>query len=246
MAKRTNQLIWGAAIVALYSLAVQVSARTSPGELGAQLLETGEFHGDEVKARTGERWLGLYVSKQKSALVPSTLRVTRVHDPIVDEHPHERTGKRVSVNRRPDPILLVRGTDRLVPGHITSVFVRPMPLKIGSTIPLKLGRKVHQLQVVTKGPRGDELSQAGDDVTLVLANGKTRQIIYRLKSEQNRLEAGEWKLLWAGDLDGDAKLDLYVEVSRHYNVSQRKLFLSSPARSGHLVREIAAFETNGC
>ncbi|HYO90684.1 MAG TPA: hypothetical protein VEQ40_03580, partial [Pyrinomonadaceae bacterium] len=34
----------------------------------ARLLETGEFHGEEVKARTGERWLGLYLTKKGSFL----------------------------------------------------------------------------------------------------------------------------------------------------------------------------------
>jgi hypothetical protein len=47
-------------------------------------------------------------------------------------------------------------------------------------------------------------------------------------------------------MDGDNKLDLYVQVSYHYNVSQRKLFLSSQAKRGGLVREVAELMTVGC
>ena len=38
---------------------------------------------------------------------------------------------------------------------------------------------------------------------------------------------------------GDGKLDLYVQVGYHYNSTQRKLFLSSQAKKGKLVREVA-------
>jgi hypothetical protein len=245
MLMKKNRVAWGL-VVLLSQLVVRSSTPSGWAASGPQLLETGEFHGDEVRARTGERWLGLYRSKQTTDLIPSSLRVRRVHDPIVDEHPWDRTGKRVSVNRRPDPILLVRGTDLLRPGRVTSVRVVPLPLKIRSNIPLKLSGVLYCLQVKAKGTTGEEISQAQGVVTLVLARGKTRQTLYRLQAKKNQLEAGEWNLVWAGDLDHDRKLDLYLTVSWHYNVSQRKLFLSSLARRGRLVREIAGFEIVGC
>jgi hypothetical protein len=55
-----------------------------------------------------------------------------------------------------------------------------------------------------------------------------------------------WYLLWAGDLDRDGKLDLYLSVTQHYDVAERKLFLSSQARRKKLVREVASFEIGGC
>ena len=59
-------------------------------------------------------------------------------------------------------------------------------------------------------------------------------------------DEAQWVLLWAGDLDGDGRLDLYMNLSTHYNVSARRLFLSSAAASGALVREVAVFQTTGC
>jgi hypothetical protein len=78
---------------------------------------------------------------------------------------------------------------------------------------------------------------------LVLVFGELRQVLFSLQECGND---ASWSLIWAGDLDRDGKLDLYVSVTQHYNVSQRKLFLSSTAGDKQLVREVAEFITSGC
>lgn len=239
--KRATAFVGCLGVLLLYEL----SAPTGISAVGrARLLETGQFHGEEVSARTGERWLGLYVTKGRSSLTPSTLIVKRVHDPIVDTEPNQRTGKKVIVRRRPQPILLIKGGDRLRPGPITTLHAGRRGLKNRSIIPLKPAGRVYDLQVVTKGPAGEYITL--DDAKLVLSRGETRQMLYSLEGKRGHLEGGEWNLLWAGDLDHDNKLDLYVQVSWRYNVSQRKLFLLSQAGRGQLVGEIASFETVGC
>ena len=74
-------------------------------------------------------------------------------------------------------------------------------------------------------------------------SGESGQVLYSLQDCGND---PSWRLLWAGDLDRDGKLDLYVSVTQHYNVSERKLFLSSQADEGQLVKEVADFVTSGC
>lgn len=44
------------------------------------LLALGDFHGDEVKARSGEQWLGFFVEGAHSELALGTLRIDRVRD----------------------------------------------------------------------------------------------------------------------------------------------------------------------
>jgi hypothetical protein len=212
-----------------------------------RLIETGEFHGDEVRARTGEQWLGLYVARTDSALSPTIVRVKRVHDPIVDGQPGERTGKRVTVRRRPEPVFLVREAGMLHPGKVTTVYHGETPLNDHSDVRLTVAGKTYHLRVTTRSRQRSEHSsdeRLSDDARLVLATGKSRQVLYSLAGKSN--DEGEWNLLWAGDLDHDGRLDLYVEVSWHYNLSQRKLFLSSQAKRGRLVREVADFSTEGC
>ena len=211
------------------------------------LLEVGDFHGDEVKARTGEKWLGLYVPAERSSTLKSTvLSVRTVKDELVDQGSKSKTGKRISVKLKPAPILLVKGANTLRPGSVTTVFEggEEAALGSGSDIELKLREKTYHLKVLTQAKSGEEYISR-NDAKLVLALGETEQVLYDLGGKGTETEAS-WHLIWAGDADGDGKLDLYVNVSYHYNVSQRKLFLSSQARGRELVREEAELITMGC
>ena len=212
----------------------------------ARLLEVGDYHGNEVNARTGEHWLGLYVTSKGSILKDYILKVTTVRDEIVDNSdPHAKTGKRVSVNRQPDPLLLVKGALPLRPGAVNSVFVGRLSLGSTTNIDLTLGGTSYGLFVKTTDT--SSLSSINrDDAKLILSKGEeSEQVIYDLGGNGGETEA-YWELLWAGDMDGDNKLDLYVQVGYHYNGTQRKLFLSSQAKKGKLVREVAELETWGC
>jgi len=53
-------------------------------DLEGKLLETGTFHGEEVSARSGERWLGLHVTADTSTLLSYIIKVKAVHDEIVE------------------------------------------------------------------------------------------------------------------------------------------------------------------
>jgi hypothetical protein len=211
------------------------------------LLETGSFHGEEVSALTGEKWLGLYISDNHSILLNSRLRVETVHDDIGDS-PEEKTGKEVSVELPLQPIFLVRRATMLREGPVNTVFAEKpdyeKTLEKVSPLSLKLAQTSYALKVVG----ADDGAQCSEHAfpkgaQLVLASGDSTQVLYSLEDCGNE---PYWYLLWAGDLDSDGKLDLYVRVSYHYNVAQRKLFLSSQAAEGQLVKEVAEFVTSGC
>lgn len=212
----------------------------------ARVLEVGEFHGDEVKARTRERWLGLYVTDKGSRLADSVLTVTAVRDEVMDDDKARRkTGRRVSVNQQPAPLLLVKGARALRPGPVQTVFAGSMSLPTPSPISLTLGENSYELDVATKDTqRSSAISR--NDAKLVLRKGAgAQQTLYDLGGTGQGIEA-YWELLWAGDMDGDGQLDLYVQVGWHYNGAQRKLFLSSQAGKHELAREVGQFETWGC
>jgi hypothetical protein len=71
-------------------------------------------------------------------------------------------------------------------------------------------------------------------------------VITQKLSSTTEQDAATWQLLWAGDLDGDGKLDLLFDLSTHSGAGARRLFLSSAARKGEAVREVAVLETTGC
>jgi len=214
-----------------------------------RVIEVGQFHGDEIHARSGERWLGLFVSGRRSALRYSTINVTKVFDDITDYGTGQKTGKRVRVNSPRQPLLLASNSTALTPGPLITAF----KMKEGDysygldqlPLMLRLGHRSYVLKVVAP----DQKAQPCPDINfprngrLVLISGHSQQVLYTLDVCGND---PNWYLVWAGDLDRDGKLDLYVNVTQHYDLSERKLFLSSQARRGKLVREVGSFETGGC
>jgi hypothetical protein len=51
---------------------------------------------------------------------------------------------------------------------------------------------------------------------------------------------------WAGDIDGDGRLDVLLDTTDHYNVREMPLYLSSAAKHRALVGEAAPFTATGC
>jgi hypothetical protein len=205
------------------------------------LLATGEFHGEEIKATSGERWLGLFATSDGFALLPAKLKVEMVRDEIVDENPNAKTGKKVSTNRASEPVFLLKGADFLRQGAVYAVFSDDQKyLGNGGIVNLNMSGQSYQLTVVNDDPTpgNNVLSNS----KLIFSNGTESQVIFSVKE----MNDGGWSLLWAGDLDGDGRLDLYMDLSNHYNASERRLFLSSQASGSNLVEEVAEFGTVGC
>jgi hypothetical protein len=235
-----------ATIVVLLSITslVPTPARSIACPPEARLLEVGQFHKEEVEAETGEQWLGLHISEDSSMLLNYELTVESVEDPVVDE-PGQKTGKKVAVDLPLQPIFLINSDWILNAGPVETVF-EGNPERLERIAPVKLHLAGTSYQLKIAGPEdGEKCWQDGlpKNAKLVLATGNSSQVLYTLE------ECGSdptWALLWAGDLDKDGKLDLYVSVTQHYNISEKKLFLSSQADEGQLVQEIAEFVTSGC
>jgi hypothetical protein len=212
-----------------------------------QVIEPGEFHGEEVSAQSGEKWLGLHLTdNENSLLLTYRLNVSAVNDSLVDED-GQSSGKKVSVDLPLQPLFLIRGVKNVSAGPVTTVFDEGGSTSIlaeSSAITLKLGEASYVLKVAGS----EDTAKCSDqpfprNARLVLVSGESGQVLYSLQDCGND---PSWRLLWAGDLDRDGKLDLYVSVTQHYNVSERKLFLSSQASEGQLVKEVADFVTSGC
>jgi hypothetical protein len=231
----------------LIAMAVPGYNRAGSPQQPQQVLEPGEFHGEEVSAQSGEKWLGLHITDDDhSILLPYRLTIEAVNDLIVDEE-GQSTGKKVSVDLPLAPLFLIKGAKNVSAGPVTTVFddgARSGTLGESSALTLNLGEQSYVLKVAGSEDTAKCPSQSlPRNARLVLVNGEFKQVLYSL---QDCGSDPSWSLVWAGDLDRDGKLDLYVNVTQHYNSSERKLFLSSQASEGQLVKEAAEFATSGC
>jgi hypothetical protein len=92
-----------------------------------KLLETGEgFHGDEIKAKSGEVWLGLFKENNSYFLRSTKIKISRVHDSVIDgyyeEETKQRTGKTVSVKGKNQPIFLLQNAKNLSEAETKTLF----------------------------------------------------------------------------------------------------------------------------
>jgi hypothetical protein len=212
---------------------------SSPPAEQPRLIEPGTFHAGEVSDADAGPWLGLFPEGQGYAWRDVSVDVKAVRDDAVDG-PDRRTGREVSIRGGGRPVFLVRGGEDLRTATVDGF--RELELRAlhnGDRIKLTLGSQEFLLRVVNPRRHGDD-NMAGS--SLELASNGVVEVLYSAPEDANE---PAWEILWAGDLDGDGKLDLYVQLGDHYNVAERILFVSTKAASGHLVGKFAVFRTAG-
>ncbi len=213
-----------------------------------QLIEAGDFHGDQVPARSGEKWLGLYANDATSELIISRLKVILVEDEINDGRGSGRkTGKGVFVDRKTEPVFLLRNAPMLQPGKAITIYQdtnneQTHSLFSGNLSALNLNGQPYRFSFQHHCYSAEAPDQPAC-AELKLTDGVTTQTIFQ--TNDPRVWA-DWYLRWAGDLDLDGRLDFYLTGSDEENALKRRLFLSSAASAGTLVKQVAEFVTTGC
>lgn len=204
-----------------------------------KILETGEFHGDEAEVKEGEIWFGLFQYDDGFRLMPAILSLRTVRDEVVDG-PGQSTGLQITVPGMGKPVFLIKGEGFQQARTVTSVNIRNKDITNGYQEEFSDSEVQYTLKAVSAGDLKTDF--IGDNTKLVYTDGKTVQTLYEVED----CSFCRWQVNWIGDLDNDGKPDLYLMLTDHYNVSNNKLFLSSRAESGKLVREVTEFTTTGC
>ncbi|HHO53287.1 MAG TPA: hypothetical protein ENK18_21050 [Deltaproteobacteria bacterium] len=209
------------------------------------LLTLGIHHGDEIPSGADGEWMALIQRSGGWQLESAAVQIEAIPDPVLDEPGEPPTGKAVGV---PDlggaPLVLLRGPG-LAAGPVHVAQIDPRPLFPGDQQQLSL-------------PGGEPLTiqsygQASPNQHGALVLGDYRLVVRRARAPEVELfpsshldkEGQVPRVLFAGDLDRDDQLDLLVDTSDHYNVSQLTLFLSSAAKGGAALAPVASFRTLG-
>lgn len=185
----------------------------------------GVFRDSAPRKTTG--WLGLYCN-QTCALQPATLEYALIaNDP-----------DRLNAATKPRGALFVfREVPGLKAGPVAeAIFALDGDLAYDTVLPMTLNGDSYELRVTAA-------NRLYEKAVITLRHGDQSQVIYRMRNE---IDEAHISLNFAGDLDGDGRLDLVMTNSPKYSWYPTTLYLSSAAKPGELVREIVTADRYSC
>jgi hypothetical protein len=197
-----------------------------------RLLISGDYHGDEAPTKPGIGWLALIPLGGVWRLEPALVRAKPVFDVVLDAK-GQTTGIQITSNRA-DAIALLR-FQNVKPGKVDtpSMTFKDTPRSVSSGDP--------PLRIPFKGEQ--YLIQADKGRVYLHLRQSKAQLPDLLAADGDNENSAS--LLWAGDLDGDGRLDLLFA----YNGNNRAgvcLYLSAAAAEGELVQRAACHGGIGC
>lgn len=234
------------AIITLLVGLICVGTACSSGQRdGYQILVPGEHHGSDVSFPDVDGWYGLFETDSGHVLEPVEILTKACHDPAVDGL-GDTTGISITVDDPRSMIFLVRSPRSLKTGLVRTHFVGDKWIYLGELTVLG------EYALTALGLLTDEGGRSPREPLV---------IDYQLKLFKNPDHYGPRQvlvvhdrtcaedtpsLLWAGDLDRDGKLDLFMDILNHYAGRHYALYLSSEAEDGELVKLVADLFIHGC
>jgi hypothetical protein len=216
-------------VYGIWQMAMACSLAAQGTEPAALLLPGDEFSSAEVPPSAAGEWWVLYQAGGSLLLARAAVVIEAFHDSCIDdEAPEARSGRRVSVPGRDGVLALMRGVPDLRPGPVASASPPPMPQGLAGTVAVVWsgGRSIVQGEIVGEGFR------------VLLVTGSRTDTLYTTDWQ----DEGSWDVRWAGDLNGDGRLDLLLDATHKYSIATGRLFLST--EDG--LKEVATFSHTGC
>lgn len=191
----------------------------------------------KVDTLIDDTWVELYKKGQKYYLSKAEYTIGKEWDEIIGDSVSTLTSKRkvlLYINHLPSKMGKVKYIDLHIPPKF---FVDGVYLNPGTPLRFTFEGKHYELttkeKVFTK--HGNQSYEG-----IILLNGK--QIVRR-----TNLDKVDFTLMFAGDIDGDGKLDLVFNLSGMFGEVYVALYLSSCALPGQLVRKVAeVVDDYGC
>lgn len=208
-----------------------------------EVLKPGAKMFEDTLAVDGETWWVLFQAAGEEVRLRYAPLVVR---------PYSATRRNISVAGIPtdEVILLFRGTKELPRGPVSTVFNGSISLAPGTSLdlgsPPSFGFTIEAQPYQQSGSSNQPINTPTDgDYEIRLMQGEVcKQVLFKTfwQSESKKLNTFDEalpRLLWAGDLDKDHKLDLILDLSTHYAGAEYVLFLSTYATSEELVHLVA-------
>ena len=208
----------------------QASATRHP-----QLLLPGAPPPDSVNAAT---WFGVYQSPAGYEVRRAVIRVVATPNACAAK-------SKVTAAQPNEPMLLIAGVAALREGSVDSAFTGYKFLRPGESLLMRLGS--HEYRLVARGrvsrAQYTELYSGYELLLTPLSlTDSTSEMVVRLDFSLDNTPA----VLWAGDLDHDRSLDLFLQLPGGGYSRDFHLFLSSLARPPARLRDVAHYYAADC
>jgi hypothetical protein len=207
-------------------LALMATGRADADPLpGAELLVLDNYGDTQLPAHYRTGWWAICPG-DPAHLQPATVTRRSVPDDVGPTF-------RVSAAPCTDALFLVRAKGGLSAREVPTATWTTVGHGLSKEVEITLGSQRTQLRV-RGAPEHDQWLEVGDQ----------RPQKIRLARAEDEWHLDDWKLVWAGDLDGDGALDFVVrEMGDGDGV---ELFLSSRAKPGKRVGKAASTSFGGC
>lgn len=216
----------------------------------AKILVPGIFHEDEVSKGADQlKWFGLFYKDSTYHLSETRIQTPRVFDEILDEFEDEKTGWEVKALHPDSALLMISELDFLKNKPVTPAQFAESSFLPGDTVQfnyLGLDYRLYATGNKRKESNGTyEWYQIWNFRLYVAAkiNGKWVEDLLMASPSFDDAMIG---IMFAGDLDGDERLDLLINTSNHYNASCPTLYLSKPAEKGRIIKVVGMHCSVGC
>ena len=217
-------------VAALICLLASSIVQTTPIVLSHADIGDNYYDEPPTDLRAVRSWVGLYVDKAGgSRLAPARVRFVKKKD--------DPAGASTLQTAPANAVVLVSGIRNIVPGPAITAAQSLSFWQEKSEAQISLRNRLYTIRLISREPNYC-------DAVLSLTSGATTQTLFDIKNLPTDFSCDEphFEIHWAGDLDRDGKLDLVATLSQKYSYHPRQLFLSSAARQGDLVAEVARYE----
>lgn len=212
--------------------------------LKVNILQLETFHNDEVDPNLEKKtWFGLFKNKDNYTLSETKVSIKRANDPILDINEDEKTGWEVSSSAKDTCVVLIEKLPYLENRDIISV---KLPESIYPEDNFKFS--FNGIEYVLSGigeKKGSDWIEVSN-YKLYLTSKVNRKQVTELLVAEKSFDDQMIKIIFAGDIDGDSKLDLIIDTSYHYNLSRPTIYLSKPAEKGKIIKPMGVFKYVGC
>jgi hypothetical protein len=207
-----------------------VSGLTPEPAAADNLVWTGRFRSDQIPFKHGESWLGLFREGSKYSIRRTKLTVSKVKEPgSVDIE--------VGTERSARSLFLVRNMPFIKEREVTTVWDEETTEQASMPLSDKPRTFVLAGKTYTLTVEGTKEGRLAKGSKLVIDSGKDRQV---LRTLDNDCSDCAWTVIWAGDLDLDGKLDLFMDLADQPETTEKVLFVSSQSIGGKLVKHVAS------